>query len=51
MYMEEIGAPSIYQLTQFIYFNNNPYDRDSINNNNNIDNNSTISSSFNEENT
>lgn len=28
--MEEIGAPSIYQLTKFIYLYNNPDDRDNI---------------------
>ena len=45
--MEDIGAPSMYELTKFIYLFNNP--DDDIDNNSNTDNTSSIHGTFNEQ--
>lgn len=45
--MEEIGAPSMYELTKFIYLFNNP--EDDINNNSITSNSSAVHGSFNEQ--
>lgn len=45
--MEELGAPSMYEITKFIYLFNNP--EDDINNNSITSNNSVIHGPFNEQ--
>jgi hypothetical protein len=46
--MEQIGAPSMYELTKFIYLFNNPEEND-IDNNSSTDNICTIHGTFNEQ--
>lgn len=45
--MEEIGAPSMYQITKFIYLFNNP--ENDIDNNSNTSNSSAVHGPFNEQ--
>jgi hypothetical protein len=45
--MEEIGAPSMYQITKFIYLFNNP--ENDIDNSNSIGNNSAVHGPLNEQ--
>lgn len=47
--MEELGAPSIYQLTKFIYLFNNPEDGHDFDNNINFSIDSSISNVCNEQ--
>jgi hypothetical protein len=46
--LEEIGAPSMYELTKFIYLFNNPEENDT-DNNSSTDNTSSIHGTFNEQ--
>jgi hypothetical protein len=46
--MEDIGAPSMYELTKFIYLFNNPEENDN-DNNSSTDNTSSIHGTFNEQ--